>query len=152
MTPARDPKQDSWNFPFKFQGKFAESCRIDPYRNFLFSSNPDPFRPKSVFFHLFFKGFQRFPKVSKGFWRFPRVSKGFPRVSNAFQWSQMAPKWFQMTPKWRSNEMTPNHAQMTSEWCPSDSQMTPDWYPSHTQMTHEWLFKTYTWVFIILFF
>ena len=46
---------------FKFQGKFAEtsifevlgSCRIDPYRNFLCSSYPDPFRPKSSFFQPF---------------------------------------------------------------------------------------------------
>ena len=54
----------------------------------------DPFRPKTLLFHFFFEGFQRFPKVSKGFRGFPTVSEGFPRASRGFQWFQMVSEHF----------------------------------------------------------
>ena len=83
-------------FPLEIPGKFAKtsifevprSSRIDWYRNFRFSSYPDPFRPKSSFFTTVFEDFQRFPKVSKGFPGFPMVSEGFqwfPKVSEGFR-------------------------------------------------------------------
>ena len=101
MTPARDPKQEKSAFPFKFQGKIVEtsifevlgSCRIDPYRNFLFSSYPDLFRPKSSFLQPFLLSF---PKVSEGFQGLLRVSKGFQRLSKGFQGIPMVPEGFRM--------------------------------------------------------
>ena len=152
MTPARDPKQDNSEFPQNFERKFAEtsifevlrSCCIDPYRNFLFSSYPDPFRTKSSFSQPFFEGFRRFPKVSEGFWGFPRVSKVFPRVSKGFQWfpkvskcfrfsilfdfsgpSQMFDGWWLMIDDWWS---------MTDDWWwMDDGWMIDDWWFTNWQ-------------------
>ena len=92
----RDRKQKNQLFPFKFLEKLAKtsifevprSSRVDWYRNFRFSSYPDPFRPKSSFFTTVFEDFQRFPKVSKGFRGVPGVSdgfRGFPKVSEGFR-------------------------------------------------------------------
>ena len=91
-----EEKREKPTFSLQILGKksktlifeFPRSSRVDWYRNFRFSSYPDPFRRKSSFFSTVFEDFQRFPKVSKGFRRIPRVSdgfRGFPKVSEGFR-------------------------------------------------------------------
>ena len=129
MTPARDPKQEKSDFPFKFQRKLAEtsifevlrSCRIDPYRNFLFSSNPDPFRPKNSFFHQFFEGFRRFTRVSESYQRFPKGFQGFPTVPEGFRMILI----FHFFPlSWTLSDAK-SDAKVTPKWPLSNSQVTP---------------------------
>ena len=72
------------------------SCRIDPYRNFLFLTYRDPFRPKSSFLQPFSQGFRRLPRVSGGFQGFPKGFQGFPRVSKGFQGFPMVSDGFRM--------------------------------------------------------